>query len=30
MENVYKYYQIAVSEGSHEVRIDTVSPNGCY
>ena len=30
MEKVYKYYEIAVSEDSHEVRNDSVSQNGCY
>ena len=31
MEKVcYKYYEIAVSEDSYGVRIDTVSQNNCY
>ena len=25
MEKVYKYYEMAVSEDSYEVRVDTVS-----
>ena len=27
MEKIYKYYEIAVSEDSYRMRIDTVSQN---
>ena len=30
MEKVYKYYEIALSENSYRVRIDTVLQNNCY
>ena len=30
MEKVYKYYEIAASEDSYRVRIDTASLNNCY
>ena len=30
MEKVYKFYEIAVSEDSHIVHIDTVSQNNYY
>ena len=30
MEKVYEYYEIAVSDDSYRVRIDTVSENNCY
>ena len=29
MGKVYEYYEIAVSEDSYRVRIDTVSQNNC-
>ena len=30
MEKVYKYYEIAASEGCYRERIDTVSQDNCY
>ena len=30
MVTVYKYYEIATSEDSYRVRIDTVPLNNCY
>ena len=30
MEKVYYYYEMAASEHSYRVRIDTVSQNNCY
>ena len=30
IEKVYKYYEIAVSEGSYRVHIDNVSQNNYY
>ena len=30
MEKIYKYYEIAASEDTYRVSIDTASKNNCY